>query len=86
MNPQDTEEAKQVHSSSKEESARSLGDMANSGNSLQGYAAMNDVPENSARLLLQRIAKTDLMPVVAGHTSSATRERSRCRVWAVALR
>jgi hypothetical protein len=26
-----------------------------------------DVPENSARLLLRRIAKTDLVPAVAGN-------------------
>lgn len=48
MKPNKTEEARQVPSPNARESAHSLEDAANSDNSLQGYAAMNEVPENSA--------------------------------------
>lgn len=48
MNPKQAKEAQQVPSSSEEHSARSLEDAANSANSLQGYAAINEVPSDSA--------------------------------------
>ncbi len=47
MDSKKTEEAKQAPVHAVREPAHSLDEAANSGNTLQGYAAMNDVPKNS---------------------------------------
>ncbi|MGI8745084.1 MAG: DUF2934 domain-containing protein [Bryobacteraceae bacterium] len=47
MQSKKAEEARQVPAHSDQHSAQSLEDAANSDNSLQGYAAINEVPERS---------------------------------------